>query len=119
MVCTSFALAVVADGQGPAYPGTPGPEPDVAKGRKAADTVHRCMNELRAVAPHAGAYVSESNFFEPDFQHSYWGSNHARLAEIKKKIRPRRPLLCPQRSRLGTVEPRRVHQALNAGSIHV
>lgn len=87
-VCGAFALAIVADGQGPAYPGIPNHEPDVAKGRKAADAVHRCMNELRAVASNGGAYVSESNFFESDFEHSYWGGNHDRLALIKKKYDP-------------------------------
>lgn len=87
-VCGAFALAIVADGQGPAYPGIPNHEPDVAKGRKAAETVHCCMNELRVIASGGGAYVSESNFFEPDFEQSYWGANHARLAEIKKKYDP-------------------------------
>jgi len=87
-VCGAFALAIVADGQGPAYPGIPNHEPDVARGRKAADSVHRCMNELRAVASNVGAYVSESNFFESDFQRSYWGTNYPRLAEIKKKYDP-------------------------------
>jgi FAD/FMN-containing dehydrogenase len=46
------------------------------------------MNELRAVASNGGAYVSESNFFETGFQHSYWGDNYARLAEIKKRYDP-------------------------------
>jgi FAD binding domain/Berberine and berberine like len=87
-VLSAFALAIVADGQRPGYPGIAGHEPDVAKGRKAAETVHRCMSELRAVAPKGGAYVSESNFFEKDWQEAYWGSNHARLAEIKKKYDP-------------------------------
>jgi FAD/FMN-containing dehydrogenase len=87
-VYDAFALAIVADGQGPAYPGIAGHEPEVAKGRKAADSVHRCMNELRAVASNTGAYVSESNFFESNFEQSYWGANHARLAQIKKKYDP-------------------------------
>jgi hypothetical protein len=87
-VLNAFALAIVADGQGPAYPGFAGHEPNVEKGRKAADTVRRCMNELRKVAPDGGAYVSESNFFEEGWQQSYWGSNHTRLAEIKKKYDP-------------------------------
>jgi hypothetical protein len=87
-VLSAFALAIVADGQGPAYPGIPNHEPDVAKGRKGADTVRRCMSELRAIAPNGGAYVSESNFFEADWQRSYWGSNHRRLAETKKKYDP-------------------------------
>ena len=87
-VLNAFALAIVADGQQPAYPGIPNHEPDVAKARKAAESVHRSMNELRAVAPDGGAYVSESNYFEEGFQRAYWGSNHARLAEIKKKYDP-------------------------------
>jgi len=88
-VLNAFALAIVADGQGPAYPGIPNHEPDAAKGRKGAENVRRCMNELRTVAPNGGAYVSESNFFEVDWQHGYWGSNFERLAEIKKKYDPR------------------------------
>jgi len=87
-VCDAFALAIIANGQGPAYPGIAGHEPDVAKGRKAAEAVHRSMNELRAVAGKGGAYVSESNFFEADFQGAYWGENASRLAEIKKKYDP-------------------------------
>lgn len=87
-VLSAFALAIVADGQGPAYPGIPNHEPDVARGRKAAERVHRCMSELRAIAPDGGAYVSESNFFEERWQRSYWGSNSPRLAEIKKKYDP-------------------------------
>jgi Berberine and berberine like len=87
-VCDAFALAIIADGQGPAYPGIRDNEPDVAKGRKATEAVHRSMSELRAVAGKAGAYVSESNFFESDFEHAYWGDNSSRLAEIKKKYDP-------------------------------
>jgi len=79
----TLRVAIVADGQGPAYPGISNHKPDVAKGRKAADAVHRCMNELRAVAGNGSAYVSESNF-----QHSYWGNNSSRLAEIKKTYDP-------------------------------
>ena len=88
-VLTAFALAISADGQGPAYPGIPGHEPDVQAGRKAADQVHRAMNELREIAPEGGAYVSESNFFEKQWQRAYWGSNYQRLAAIKKKYDPK------------------------------
>jgi len=88
VVCDAFALAIVADGQSSAYPGIPNHEPDVRKGREAAEAVHRSMNELRAVAGKGGAYVSESNFFESEFEHSYWGTNCSRLAEIKRKYDP-------------------------------
>jgi FAD/FMN-containing dehydrogenase len=87
-VLSAFALAIVGDGQGPAYPGIPGHEPSVADGRKAAERIDRCMNQLRAVAGETGAYVSESNYFEKGWQQSYWGSNYPRLAEIKRKYDP-------------------------------
>jgi len=87
-VLTAFALAIAADAQGPAYPGIPGHEPSISDGRKAAGRVHQCMDRLRAIVPNAGSYVSESNYFEQGWQHSYWGSNYARLADIKRKYDP-------------------------------
>jgi len=86
-VLNAFALAIVADAGG-GYPGVHGHEPDVEAAQKSREQVHRCMNELRAVAAGGGAYVSESNFFEEDWQHSYWGSNYVRLASVKKKYDP-------------------------------
>ena len=86
-VLDAFALAIIADGEG-GYPGVRGHEPDVEAARKARNDVHLAMNELRAVAPNGGAYVSESDFFENDWQHSYWGANYERLASIKKKYDP-------------------------------
>jgi FAD/FMN-containing dehydrogenase len=87
-VLTAFALAIVGDAQGPAYPGIPGHEPSVTRGRLAAQQIDQCVNQLRKVAPDGGAYVSESNYFEKDWQQAYWGVNHARLAAIKQKYDP-------------------------------
>jgi hypothetical protein len=83
-VLNAFALVIVAN-VGGGYPGVRGRQPDVAAARKSRDQIHRCVNELRAIAPAGGAYVSESNFFEEDWQHAYWGNNYARLASVKKK----------------------------------
>ncbi len=87
-VLTAFALAIVADGQGPAYPGIAGFEPSIEEGRRAAQRIDRSVDQLRAVTGDTGAYVSESNYFEKDFEHAYWGSNYPRLAQIKKKYDP-------------------------------
>jgi Berberine and berberine like len=87
-VLSAFALAIVADGQGPAYPGILGHAPSVAAGRKAAERVDRCMSQLRALVPNPGSYVSESNYFEKRWQQSYWGSNYPRLDDIKRKYDP-------------------------------
>ncbi len=86
-VLDAFALAIIADGEG-GYPGVRGHEPDTVAARKSREDIHRSMNELRSLVPHGGAYVSESNYFEEDWQHAYWGSNYPRLASIKRKYDP-------------------------------
>jgi FAD/FMN-containing dehydrogenase len=87
-VLTAFALVIAGDSQGPAYPGIPRHEPSITEGRKGAQRVDQCVNELRAITPEDGAYVSESNYFQKQFQQAYWGSNYTRLAAIKKKYDP-------------------------------
>jgi len=87
-VLKAFALAIVADRQGPAYPGIPGHEPSVAEGRTAAGRIDKCIDQLRAVTGQTGAYVSESNYFEKGWQQAYWGSKYPQLAVIKKKYDP-------------------------------
>jgi FAD/FMN-containing dehydrogenase len=86
-VLDAFALAIIGDAGG-GYPGVRGHEPDIEAARKSRKQVHRGINELRALAPKSGSYVSESNFFEADWQHSYWGGNYARLTLAKKKYDP-------------------------------
>jgi len=46
------------------------------------------MEELRKIAPAAGSYVSESNFFEQSWQQSYWRLNYPRLQAVKAKYDP-------------------------------
>src|SRR5436305_10946393 len=71
-VCDAFALAIIAGGEGPAYPGIAGHDPDVAGARRRAAAIDQAMQELLKLAPNAGSYVSESNFFEHDWQQSFW-----------------------------------------------
>ena len=46
------------------------------------------MNELLKVVPEPGSYVSESDYFERDWQRSFWGSNYPRLAAAKQRYDP-------------------------------
>lgn len=87
-VLDAFALAIVAGEGPPTFAGIQGHEPDLARGRHAADRINAAMTELLKAAPEAGSYVSESDWFEADWQRSYWGSNHPRLAEVKRKHDP-------------------------------
>jgi FAD binding domain/Berberine and berberine like len=88
VVLDAFALALIAGGDPHTAPGLLGHEPDLAAGRKAAVAITACADELRAIAPVAGAYVSEGNYFDKAWQMSFWGSNYPRLLEVKKKYDP-------------------------------
>ena len=87
-VLTAFALAIVAGEGEPAFKNMAGHQPDWERARKAAEQINKAADELLKVAPNAGSYVSESNYFERNWQQSFWGSNYARLATVKKKYDP-------------------------------
>jgi hypothetical protein len=86
--CDAFALAIIADGEGPAYPGLDRQPVDVAAARGVAQRITRAAEELKKVAPGAGSYVSESNYFNDGWQESFWGSNYLRLKSVKTTYDP-------------------------------
>jgi hypothetical protein len=88
VVLDAFALAICGTGGSPAFPGVKGHEPDQAAAKPAASAVAKSMNELLSLVADPGSYVSESDFFDPQWQRSYWGANYARLATVKKKYDP-------------------------------
>jgi FAD/FMN-containing dehydrogenase len=50
--------------------------------------ITEAMNIIRAEAPGAGSYVNETDYHQPDWQHSFWGDNYTRLLEIKHAYDP-------------------------------
>jgi FAD/FMN-containing dehydrogenase len=87
-VLDAFALAIIAAAGPPAFPGLEGHEPNSATARANASTVDRATRELLKVAPLAGSYLAEADYFDPDWKQSYWGTNYPRLAAIKKRYDP-------------------------------
>lgn len=87
-VCYAFALAIIADGEAPAYPGQPHASVDLAAARRDAHAIDLAAAELRKVAPSAGSYVSESNYFNTAWTRAFWGANYNRLYLAKQKYDP-------------------------------
>ena len=87
-VLSAFALLICAAEEQPAYPGIPGHEPHIAQGRSDAARVTAAMREIYKVAPNAGAYVSESDYFQRDWKRAYWGPHYPALARAKRKYDP-------------------------------
>lgn len=87
-VLDAFALAIIAGGGGPAYPGMPGAKVDEQEARRRANKIRSAMDALRKAAPGAGAYVSESDYFQQRWQDAYWGPNYPRLLRVKRRYDP-------------------------------
>ena len=46
------------------------------------------MDEIAQARARPGAYVSESNYFEPRWQEAFWGANYPRLLAVKERYDP-------------------------------
>jgi len=87
-VLGAFVLIIIADGERPSYPDMPRPAMDVAAAHHDAHEIELAAAEIRKLAPDAGSYVSESNYFNASWQRAYWGTNYAKLRAIKAKYDP-------------------------------
>lgn len=89
-VLDAFALLIIASNAPLQYPGIAGRKPDLKLARARARAVNRAIAEIYRLVPkaRAGAYVSESNYFDKDWQRSYWGTNYSRLLAAKKAYDP-------------------------------
>jgi FAD/FMN-containing dehydrogenase len=87
-VLDAFALAIAGANEPPAYPGIAGHEPDVARGRRDARVVAAAMAPLKALTERPASYVSEADYFQDDWQASFWGDHYTRLAQVKDRYDP-------------------------------
>jgi FAD/FMN-containing dehydrogenase len=87
-VTSAFALAIMANGEGPLYPGMGRTSADEAGAHAQARAVDQASAQLRRIVPDAGSYVSESNYFNAGWQQAFWGKNYARLRAVKDRFDP-------------------------------
>jgi FAD/FMN-containing dehydrogenase len=85
---SAFALAIIATGGYPPLPGIPMKPPSMEQAEHDARAIDAANAELLKVAPEAGSYVSESNYFNKDWGHAFWGPNFKRLQAVKAKYDP-------------------------------
>ena len=84
----AFALVIMGSESPPAFPGIRGHEPDLSGARRDANAVNRAMDALLQIVDRPASYSAETNFFESDWQQSFWGPNYDSLAAIKKEYDP-------------------------------
>jgi hypothetical protein len=85
-VVEAFAWAVCG-ANGPRAFSSSAP-PDRARGVAFRSRVTDAMTALREVAPNAGTYLNESDYFQADWKEAFWGANYSRLLDIKQRYDP-------------------------------
>jgi FAD/FMN-containing dehydrogenase len=84
-VLDAFALAIIANGGPPPWPGLPF---DANVAHRDARAVDAATAELRKIVPEPGSYVSESNYFNESWAQAFWGTHYAKLRAVKAKYDP-------------------------------
>ena len=56
--------------------------------KKRVDDIYKAMGMIMALAPNAGTYANEADYFQKDWQKVFWGDNYNQLLQIKNKYDP-------------------------------
>ncbi|MDC0535918.1 FAD-dependent oxidoreductase, partial [Francisellaceae bacterium] len=56
--------------------------------------INEAMSLIQAMAPNAGAYANEADYFQSNWQQTFWGDNYPKLLEIKDKYDPNGLFYC-------------------------
>ncbi len=71
--------------QGEVYPGIPGHEPNYALSASHLSAQETGIGIIRKATPTSGTFGNESDYNEPNWRRSTYGTNYRRLQRIKKK----------------------------------
>lgn len=87
-VLDAFALAIISGEGPPAIPSVPGHEPNGPVVQRGAEAIDAAIVPLRALRTDPASYVSESDYFEANWQQAFWGTNYQKLSAVKQKYDP-------------------------------
>jgi len=81
-------LLIMTSAQPQVYPGIPGHGPDLRLAETRSQAVNEAIRIIRSVTPGGGTYVNQADYFESDWQFSFWGEHYETLLAIKQKYDP-------------------------------
>lgn len=62
--------------------------------KEKVNNIYKAMDMIMKLAPNAGTYANEADYFQKDWQKVFWGSNYNKLLEIKNKYDPNGLFYC-------------------------
>jgi len=87
-VADAFALAIMGMDGPSVYPPLPQEKGMLLFARGDAASIHKASELLHQAAPGAGCYMSECDYFNPDWRRASWGPHADRLEAIKRRYDP-------------------------------
>jgi FAD/FMN-containing dehydrogenase len=93
-VMNAAGMVMLSNVQQYVFPNIKSFQPDYSQAKAKAKIAEKAAQFIDDVAPNAGTYVNEADYFEPHWQQSFWGEHYARLLEIKKRVDPTRLFSC-------------------------
>ncbi|ABK90143.1 FAD-binding oxidoreductase [Francisella tularensis subsp. novicida] len=85
------ALAIMSYSTDKPQFGKPKMTPEI---KQKVDDIYKAMNMIIALAPDAGTYANEADYFQKNWQQVFWGSNYSKLLKIKNKYDPNGLFYC-------------------------
>lgn len=85
------ALAIMSYSSDKPQMGKPKMTSDI---KKKVDDIYKAMSMIQKLAPNAGTYANEADYFQKDWQKVFWGDNYSRLLNIKNKYDPQGLFYC-------------------------
>lgn len=83
----AIGLIIIADGKRLDYSNI-AEKLDMNKVKLNTTNAREAMDLIKKITPHAGTYVNESDYFESNWQESFWGKQYSKLFAIKQKYDP-------------------------------
>lgn len=93
-VYNATMLVILGAGENGVFPGIKNHEPNMMKANKNAKRAESAIQIIRDATPGAGTYGNEADYFEPEWQNSFWGVNYPKLLSIKQKYDPDNVFTC-------------------------
>ncbi len=87
-VVDATALLIMSASEKDVYLGVKGKEPDKALAKQKSQEISSVLNAFQNIAPQAGTYANEADYFMPNWQDAFWGKHYERLKHIKNKYDP-------------------------------